>query len=371
MSRFRRFTALLAALVIFVFAFPVPQHVAAADETLVTIPDLMVSMDDLTLNSEEHSEDGSSRYMYSYAFGSACYDMTQLVVDQMVASGFFRFVNVDTYGDSMFWQLQYAGGGELTPLGTCGEDSEEYHVELGCAFYDWTATFVSITMGPGIAYGDGYSGPTPDALNTEGASVTVENAADYLGGCTLIDSDMDEAGVRFLQYEYGYGDTVYELMDMYVDSIVSTGLFVKAGFQRIETACFWQLKYVGPGAESFAPIAEGSEGPYHVEMGCAAYYLASRYTNVYYVSMKLGAGIAPGEKTWAEGYVPGNVVQQDPGRSYSLEETQRPCPSCGGTGDCQLCGGTGTYRAYGEEVSCDPNCAYCDGAGWITVLIGR
>lgn len=346
----------------------IPVTALADDAALVTIRDLDDIVSGAAPYSEKHSDDGISSYMYLYNYGDSCYQLMQMHADDMVATGLFKQVGYTTYDEASFWQMQYIGPGELTPINIT-EDGEPFHVELGCASYNWDSTFLSATLGKDIAFGDSYSAPEPDPTEYEDAAITVRDFATFLDGTTLTKAEHDENG-SYYQYNYKYGDSCYPVVKMYTDTLEETGLFEVVDTQRYDTILFWEIQYVGPGAEELEPLGTSNGKEYHVEVGCANLSYLTPFSSVTPTSIKLCAGIELGEVTYAEGYElpdPGEPKSVS-GFSVQYREVTRPCPVCHGSGDCNLCNGTGTYRLYGEAISCDPVCSFCKGEKTYTVM---
>ncbi len=347
------------SLILAMFAFS-----AFAAEDKVTIPDLEDTISGISLQKEDLRANGTSFYQYNYSYGTSCYQIMQMVADDMVNTGIFKQIGYSAYGEASFWQLQYIGGGEFEPISET--DGKPYHVELGCASYTYDITFISITMGKGITYGETYSAPQKKVDYGTQDKITVRDFATFLDGTTIGTIEEGKDGVKYYQYNYKYGNSIYEIVNMYSDQLRQSGLFKLVNFERYDTACFWQLQYIGPGSGSLKPLANAGE-TYHVELGCANYFNYATVTSQTFASIKLCDGISLGETTHAEGADYVNAQMTDvPGFEIRTRMVERPCPVCGGSGSCNLCNGTGTYRIYGQAVECDRTCSFCKGKGTYT-----
>lgn len=338
---------------------------AVAENKSVTIPDLSDTISGIYVQKEDHRANGTSYYQYNYKYGSSCYQIMQMVADDMVNTGYYKLVGYSTYGDSSFWQLQYIAGGELEPISET--NGKPYHVELGCASFSYDVTFVSITLGKGISYGDGYYAPekTVDYGNED--KITVRDFATFLNGTTIGTIEEGADGVKYYQYNYKYGDSIYPIVDMYATCLKESGLFKMVDYERYGTASFWQLQYIGPGADELTPLSSSGE-KYHVELGCANYsYVTS--SSAVFTSIKLCDGISLGETTYAEGAKTNEKkLENVSGFSVKTRTVQRTCTVCHGSGSCHLCNGTGTYRMYGQAIECDKICSFCKGEKTYEVL---
>lgn len=339
---------------------------ASADETKVTIRSIDYIVDGAAPTNHEVRDNGTTYYQYNYKYGDSIYTLMTRHVEEMVASGYFVQVGYQTYGEASFWQLQYVGGGELEPIASV--DGKDYHVELGCASYGWLVTFMSATLGKGIEFGKDYSAPEPEWITSSDAAITVRDFASFLSGTTLGKREQRSDGGSYYQYNYKYGDSGYTIVGMYADDLQASGLFKLVDTQRYGTIMFWELQYVGPGAEDLKPLGESSGKPYHVEVGFAnlTFILTAvgNPNDATYASISMCEGIALGDITYADGYeLPSPAeLQAASGFSVKTRTVTRTCYVCHGSGLCNLCKGTGTYRLYGTATPCDTVCSFCKGA---------
>ena len=97
---------------------------------------------------------------------------------------------------------------------------------------------------------------------------------------------------------------------------------------------------------------------------------------VLFISVLLSAGTLMAQSTIETvylkngGLVKGEIIEQVPGQSlkvktkdgnifvYQMDEVERTCGSCGGTGNCKYCRGTGYDR-----TSKNNKCTVCKGNG--------
>lgn len=332
---------------------------ALAENEKVTVPDLADTISGIYIQKEDHRANGVSYYQYNYKYGSSCYQIMQMVADDMVNTGYYKLVGYSQYGDASFWQLQYIAGGELEPIGET--NGKPYHVELGCASYSYEVTFVNITLGKGISFGDGYYAPQKTIDYGTDDKITVRDFATFLNGTTLGTVEEGADGVKYYQYNYKYGDSIYQIVDMYANQLYETGLFKLLDYERYDTASFWQIQYIGPGADQLKSLS--SDEKYHVELGCANYFNYATVTSTTFASIRLTDGIALGDTTYAEGAEVGETkLEEVSGFAIKTRTVQRTCTVCHGSGSCHLCNGTGTYRMYGQAIDCDKTCSFCKGA---------
>jgi len=339
-------------------AEPAPQ-----EDLEVVIRDIAYIADGVAPYSEKVREDGSTYVMYLYRYGDSCYQLMQMHAEDMAGTGLFNLVGYSTTGAASFWQMEYIGPGEFEPLGEC--DGGEYHVELGCASYDWDNTFISASLAPGFVFGDFYSAPEV-AAEYAASPVTVRDIAEYISGLTRSKTEESDGGRSYYQYSYRYAESCYPVLDLYArQELEASGLFDVIDVDSEGVTCFWQIAYTGPGAEDMEPLGYDDGEAYHVELGCANYFDSFTGGSNTFVSLSLCPDIGLGYATWAEGYEPETDTAPDEVSGFSVEyrTVDRPCPVCHGSGSCNLCSGTGVYRIYGESVDCDPVCSFCDGIG--------
>lgn len=366
------FCVLLAVLTL--LASPV---LAEKEDTQVTIPSLWDSIGSGLSDEKKEPIEGGMCYQYKYSYGDSCFELMQMLAEEMVATGYFKQAGVQSYDDigAMYWQMQYVGGGELEPLGETSE-GDEYHVELGCYSYYMQYSFsylsgMSISIADGISFGSEYSAPTPEVFSSEGARVTVRDFSEFLDGTTLLEAERRDDGSSYYQYNYKYGDAVYQIISMYADDLKQSGLFSLVDVQRSGVSIFYYMAYTGPGADELEPLGEVDGDNYHVQFGCGNYnYMAQFGQDMTFVNLILGKDIALDEITWAEGSKPAEPgeLEEVPGFTVKFRRVERTCPECHGSGSCSLCNGTGTFRLYGEEVDCDRVCSFCKGEKTYEVL---
>ncbi len=365
-----RKTMIFCALLV-VLTLLAPPVRAEKEDTRVTIPSLRDSIGSGLSNEQKKArKDGGTLYQYDYSYGDSCFELMQMLADEMIATGYFVQVGAQSYEDigAMFWQMQYVGGGTLEPLAKTSR-GDEYHVELGCYSYYFQPSYsyiagMSISIADGISFGSGYSAPTPEVFSSEGAKVTVRDFSGFLEGTTLLKAERRDDGSSYYQYNYKYGDAVYSIISMYANDLKQSGLFSTVDVQRSGVSIFYYMAYTGPGADELKPLGTVDGEDYHVQFGCGNYnYMALLGQNLTFVNLILGKDIAMDDITWAEGYDPvePGELEEVPGFTVKFRLVERPCPNCHGSGICSLCNGTGTYRMYGEEVNCDKVCAFCDG----------
>jgi len=346
---------------------------ASADEKTpvkpgeVAIPSFEEAIGDVTLKSKSEGDLVTS-YTYDYRYGTSCYKIMQMYVDDMINSGFYQMVDCYDSADMRFWEMQYVGGGSMEPIGQTSE-GEPYHVRVSCysAYISVSFTYISgmfIYRNSNITYGEDFRAPEPEVFSSEGALVTVRDFATFMGGTRLLKAERRADNSSYYQYLYNYGDSVYSMISMYADDLKRTGLFETADFVRSGVACFYYLKYIGPGAENLKPLGFSEGGEYHVQLGCANYnYMSDTFSGLNFISIHLGDKIALDDSTWAEGYTPGEPGELEPvsGFTVKFRTVERTCPTCHGSGKCNLCNGSGTYRQFGVAVDCPTVCSFCKG----------
>ena len=201
----------------------------------------------------------------------------------------------------------------------------------------------------------------------ENKSVTIPDLSDTISGIYVQKEDHRANGTSYYQYNYKYGSSCYQIMQMVADDMVNTGYYKLVGYSTYGDSSFWQLQYIGPGADELKPLSSSGE-KYHVELGCANYsYVTS--SSAVFTSIKLCDGISLGETTYAEGAQTNEKkLENVSGFSVKTRTVQRTCTVCHGSGSCHLCNGTGTYRMYGQAIECDKICSFCKGEKTYEVL---